>query len=473
MKQKIYGDVDFQHNESANLRIENLTTSEISNRGYVPGSIFYNYEEDELYLQKNNNKRILHTGNVYSTISFISDSTTSNVLAASSGDKITFKAGENIQFAVNQLNKTITVKSNALDFSNNYSNIFGTDSNNTYIINHQLGSSDVLIQIYESSVNGNLITSFSNISIIDNNNIGVSFAAPPGNLAYRAVISSNMGPQGVQGPQGVIGTQGSIGFQGVQGAQGSFGTDIPGTEYDVTRLNSSNVVVSSSVLKIHDKGANSNIHLNTTNDPYSIKINSTNLNAFANIGVLYGQINYNSVSPDLANARFLDFRISPSANSDVNVKYYVNGYGKITSTYLKALSNGATSKRLLYSDNIGNIEETSIEVDTYAGILKKNVTITQAQILSSHAIPVELIIAPGAGKYIHVHNYMLNYNYGTTPYTYSAGIGLIINTASSPMFSLNATLLNGATNGKDAKSINITETPINSYWKTKISFFRN
>lgn len=464
MKQKIYGIVDFQNNESANLRIENVTSSEILNRGYVPGSIFYNATEHELYLQKNNSKRIINTGNNYSTVSF-SDETIANLTASIPNDKLTFKAGENIQFNVNQLNKTVTIKSNALDFSNNYSNIFGTNLNNVYTINHNLGSENIIVQIYEAIDGGNLVTNFSNISIIDQNNVGIAFPTAPGNLAYKAVISSNMGPQGPQGTIGATGPQGVQGAQGIQGPQGSFGNDVDGFEYDSLRLNSSNVVVSTSIVKLHDKGANSNIHFNTINDEYGIKLNHTNLNAFANVGLVYGQINYNSISPDLANARFLDFRTSPSANSDVNIKYYINGYGRITSKYLNKKSTGTISKRFLYSDNIGNIEESTIEIDEYAGLRKKIITINQSQILSSHSSPVELIQAPGAGKYINVHNYILHYTYGTTPYTYSAGIGLIINTASNPMFSLNSTLLNGTSSGKDAKSINNTESTIVSYWK--------
>lgn len=466
MKEKFFSPVDFQHNESANLRIENLTTSEINSRGYVPGSLFYNSTENELYLQKANTKYRINSGNVYTAFNFIDSNTTSNITATKYEDNFTFEAGDNITFDVNTTNKKVRIKSNALNFSNNYSNIFGNSTDNVYTINHNLGSEDIIVQIYDESGDGNLITSFSNISIVDTDNIRIGFSSPPGNLAYRTVISSNMGPQGVQGPLGPTGPVGIQGAQGNQGPQGSFGETIEGELYSTLRLNASNTVVSSNILKLKDNTSNSNVKINTVNDPYSLHINHTNLNASANIGGIDLNVKYNSTSPAIENIRFVKYTISPSANSDIVTKYYVDGYGKITSKYLNNKSTGPTSKRILYADNNGNIEESEIEINNYSDLRKATVSLSSSDILNSHGIPVVIVPPPGAGKYIYPHNYIMSYTFGTAPYYFEATAGLIMPTASNPIFTFDSDILNGVDSGKDAKSINVAESPINSYFKS-------
>jgi len=62
-------------------------------------------------------------------------------------------------------------------------------------------------------------------------------------------------------------------------------------------------------------------------------------------------------------------------------------------------------------------------VDATGGgnIIKATVTVSSAQLLTLGTVPVTIIAAPGANKYLSIINITASYNYGTTAYDYSAG----------------------------------------------------
>lgn len=59
-----------------------------------------------------------------------------------------------------------------------------------------------------------------------------------------------------------------------------------------------------------------------------------------------------------------------------------------------------------------------------AGVRKATVTLSSADLLALDSTPVELVAAPGAGKYLAVHLVTGYYTYGTTVYDYADGVAL-------------------------------------------------
>lgn len=56
------------------------------------------------------------------------------------------------------------------------------------------------------------------------------------------------------------------------------------------------------------------------------------------------------------------------------------------------------------------------------GIIPATVTLSSAQILDLHNTPIELVAAPGAGKWLNVHRVVGYYSHGTTEYVFTGGL---------------------------------------------------
>lgn len=160
-----------------------------------------------------------------------------------------------------------------------------SSSSATWTVTHNLGSNDVVIQIYDATQGNMLIP--DTVDIIDTNSLSITFsAAQTGKAVVVGGASGGLGAQGPQGWQGVAGTvgvngaqgpQGNQGWQGFQGNQGWQGVAGQGSSYIHTQgsastswaithnLNSSNVLV-----QVYD-GSNSFIV------PNSIVITSNNV----------------------------------------------------------------------------------------------------------------------------------------------------------------------------------------------------
>lgn len=98
--------------------------------------------------------------------------------------------------------------------------------------------------------------------------------------------------------------------------------------------------------------------------------------------------------------------------------------------------NGAfgTQGQVLTADTAGPGGVVWSDPGTYVA----TATISSAQL--NAATPVQVVAAPGAGKYIQVVSAAAKYNYGTTTYSFSAPLNLYTN-SSSPQFELDEAYL--------------------------------
>ena len=66
-----------------------------------------------------------------------------------------------------------------------------------------------------------------------------------------------------------------------------------------------------------------------------------------------------------------------------------------------------------------NLKATIELLKNNIGILKKKVTVTSAQLLTLGTVPVTIIAAPGANKYLNIQSVCVSYNYGSVAYDFS------------------------------------------------------
>lgn len=460
---KIFGKQDYQSNELVNVKVENITTTNVATRTYDNGSFYYNSTEDEYYGVRANAKRIVNTGNNYSKFLIQTSGGDTWVNSTSVHDDFKIEEGRNVSFDVNTVTRKVTINSDAIDYSNNFAQEFGDTSNTAYLIDHNLNSTNVIVQIQETTSNGNIIPWTSNISIISGNQIEINTPNPPGTNAYKAVVSSNMGPQGFQGVQGIQGPQGTLGTTGPQGPQGSFGDNIPGTEYQTTRLDASNTVVSTSVIKTHDKGTSSNVTITANNDSYALIVNSSNVSAQANIGGIYTRIEYNVSSFDSANSRLLSAHTKASDTNNTTEMFNVDGTGRIMSEGLNDNTTGASSQRLTYADNDGKLYDSGIELSTYSDVRKITRTITETEILTG--MPIEIVPSPGTGKIVVPHHFVLKFDYVGGQYFFTGTTGIVIDSVNtnSPSFIFNNGLISGTNGGYQTGSVNFVDDATHAY----------
>lgn len=460
---KIFGKQDFQNNDLVNVKVENITTSNVALRSYVNGSIYYNSNLNEYYGVRDNVARVINTGNNYSRFLVQSSDGDTWVNSTSVHDSFTFNEGTNISFDVNTVTRKITINSEAIAFSNNFAQTFGDASNTAYLIDHNLNSTNVIVQIQETTANGNIVPWSSNVAIVNGNQILVRTPSAPGANAYKAVISSNMGPQGFQGVTGPAGVAGGAGATGPQGPQGSFGDNIPGEEYQTTRLDASNTVVSTNVIRTHDKGTSSNVTITANNDSYALIVKGGNLTAAANVGGLYSEIEYNYTNFDSANSRILSGHTKGSNTAVTEERFYVDGDARIKSKHLTTNTTGSTSQRLTYADNDGIIHDSDIELETFNKICKVTKTFDSTLILLG--TPLELVASPGTGKIIVPHHFLMKFTHISGQFTFPGSVGIVIDSTNTnaPIFSLDTVLLSGTVTGYQAGDAKFVDDATHTY----------
>lgn len=91
---------------------------------------------------------------------------------------------------------------------------------------------------------------------------------------------------------------------------------------------------------------------------------------------------------------------------------------------------GINAAGVLTNDGTGNI---SWSPSSSGGSLNTRVFISSAQILTSNSVPVELIPAPGTGKFIQVLQISYTYTFNTTTYNTSGEGGITLGTGGSLM----------------------------------------
>ena len=68
---------------------------------------------------------------------------------------------------------------------------------------------------------------------------------------------------------------------------------------------------------------------------------------------------------------------------------------------------------------------TSVNEALRYGVRKATVTLSSADLLDLHNTPVELVAAPGAGKYTNLHRAVGYYTHATTEYVFTGGLPIL------------------------------------------------
>jgi hypothetical protein len=72
-------------------------------------------------------------------------------------------------------------------------------------------------------------------------------------------------------------------------------------------------------------------------------------------------------------------------------------------------------------------------------------TISSAQLLTLGSVPVTIISAPGANKYLAIHDVFVSYNYGSVAYIFSGNpLTFTLNANVDSYYALNQTFINGS-----------------------------
>jgi hypothetical protein len=112
------------------------------------------------------------------TVSVLTDGTTISVISSNLSVKSSATAGQHLRSAGSGA---------AVWTSDNYAVSIGDGSTLSYTVNHALGSTDIMVQVWETG--GSKRQAFPEIDITDSNNIAVVFSAAPSSNAYRVVVS--------------------------------------------------------------------------------------------------------------------------------------------------------------------------------------------------------------------------------------------------------------------------------------------
>jgi hypothetical protein len=76
------------------------------------------------------------------------------------------------------------------------------------------------------------------------------------------------------------------------------------------------------------------------------------------------------------------------------------------------------------------VERTGMGVAADSYLLQKKVTVSSAQLLTLGTVPVEIVAAPGANKYLNIQRVSVSYNYNSVVYDFSS--------VESPIFQVGA-----------------------------------
>lgn len=127
-----------------------------------------------------------------------------------------------------------------------------------------------------------------------------------------------------------------------------------------------------------------------------------------------------------------------------NVKSDTADYGAYTGLQVSVLQlpPGQTANAYEIWDYLGNV---LFAVDASGNIikggvtsvlnLKKQITLSAAQITTLHSVPVSLIAAPGAGKAVNLESLVFQFKYGTVQFTGGGAVNPVYHSGSTNLLS--------------------------------------
>lgn len=92
---------------------------------------------------------------------------------------------------------------------------------------------------------------------------------------------------------------------------------------------------------------------------------------------------------------------------------------------LNAATSIADADLLTIVQSGTNKKITNLVYRTSLGYLQKKVTVSSAQLLTLGTVPVELIAAPGANKYLNIIKTALSYKYNSVAYNFALNNNLL------------------------------------------------
>ena len=217
-------------------------------------------------------------------------------------------------------------------------------------------------------------------------------------------------------------------------------------EYD-DNLFPTNIDVSSINLNFR-RGKSSKITINQLDDNFNglallskFLYHQSNLNTIS-VDNLYTKININSPDDDTTVFTILSASSSSATYSNTflvgDTFYAYQNYLGDRDVYLKY--NGETQSIVVnatFSDGSLSLMdfkgETINTIDVSNGIKQISITLSSAQILSIYSTPIEIIPAPGNGKFIEIMSASCKVDFNTTPYSANL-LHLITDTATEPQF---------------------------------------
>lgn len=461
MELKYLSNVNYSNNRVSNFVLESVSNVK-ANLITLDGSLWYNSSTKKLEARVNNQKQTVLTGNTFAKYKISKkDTTISNIFPLTNSDTFTFQEGDNITLRANVVSKTLTISSN-VDSTNNYSTMFGNTLANSYVINHNLNTENVVVQVYNTtSTTGNVTVDRYKINDANNITVYLNSNVSP-NLSMKAVVNTSQGPRGYQGYQGVQGFQGVTGPTGAQGATGDFPDFTAQTVHSTFRLNSAKNVVATTIITAYDDGTIKRANVTTNLADYGVIVKATgNANIQSNVLRLEGL--HANANADMFN--LIEGYSKYNSNAYVNT-HSVSGNGIIFANHLKRNSNGnVSSRRILYADSSGKIHSSDKEILNLDNqiILKRILTV--AEIEESYTNPILLLSAPGANKYIDVVDVSFYYKYGSIPWNYTNTCGLYIDTCNGMLFTPNQDMLNSSQAFFQRENPKFNDTTLTSYTK--------
>jgi len=137
---------------------------------------------------------------------------------------------------------------------------------------------------------------------------------------------------------------------------------------------------------------------------------------------------------------------------------------------LNAATSIADSDLLTIVQSGTNKKITGETFRTVLGFIQKKVTVSSAQLLTLGTVPVTLISAPGANKYILIHSISASYNYNSVAYDFSnLESPTFFWGANGAGFSIDYTIMNGSADFI-VKIIDSSTTTLSLYSNTALTF---
>jgi hypothetical protein len=123
-------------------------------------------------------------------------------------------------------------------------------------------------------------------------------------------------------------------------------------------------------------------------------------------------------------------RTRANFKTTVDSRFTTNGTGAITGSITNDMFEDAADSFLMPED---------------VPILKTLVTVGGAAIRGCGSTPVQLIAAPGANKYLHIHSVSASYNYGSAVFNFGVTESLVLKITGAPnsAYTILYTTING------------------------------